>query len=490
MTSPSKNSVNPFKNRIPSGRTARITIEELYDMLVKKRTLHPNPIHQRASTISVYQHPKNEGIINTIINGIGIDSLILRDISGCDADDPIRKLYPNIDYLVIDGGHRCRAVTAFMRDQFHITIDGVDTKYSDLTHEEKTIFLDTCVTVKYVPCNSEHARETFLAINKMTKTNEIETIMADDTNPVCRWVREQTWYYPEYQNKKMIHPIFRVSTSNDSEHISNYWNKANIGGSFYYHAFIALAKVIGHGNVDAGQTVWQELVAKKKPIKNKDKKIWSKFFDDLKEYQDVINHSGKLNDEIFGFFACVWFELMSRYGIDGFKFIMNDVVRDVSFAKDLARKRSELTCKFDKSGNNKYDEMSIQNLDGVTTDIKSTIREYIKAFSCGAKQSFAGRFILDEMGEDPMNFGVIIIDTRKNPSRKDRELILNQQKNICFIDKRPLKLNDAHAAHIKARSAGGVSDISNYKMVRKSHNQRMGTMNLYDYKNIYEKKYA
>jgi hypothetical protein len=161
-----------------------------------------------------------------------------------------------------------------------------------------------------------------------------------------------------------------------------------------------------------------------------------------------------------------------------------------TFASDLAKKRAELTGKFKKSGNNKYDSMTMENLDGVETDVKSIIREYVKAFGYGEKQSFAAQFILSEMGDNLADFGVIVMDTRKNPSKKDRELLLNEQGGKCFIDNEPLKLKDAHAAHIIARNEGGTSDISNYRMVRKVHNLRMGTMNLNEYMKVYKRKYA
>lgn len=474
---------NLLNNRVKS-RTEIITVGNLYEMLVTSGTLNPDPLYQRNSTIDRYQHPKNEGIILSIFSGFGIDTLIFRDISVYDASEEIRKLYPNYKYLAIDAGHRSRAVKAFIQNKFYITLNGKQVFYKDLTEEQKIIFLDTPVLVKYVVCSSEQARQMFLAINKMTKTNEIETIMADDVNPVCRWIREHTWYYREYQNRKKVHPIFEVTTSGDAEYETEYWSRPNTGGVFYYHAFIALSKAIGRGNVDAGQKVWEKLVEDKTIISEKDEEIWIRFFNDLMEYQEIVNHTTKINDEIFGFFACVWFELLSTYGLDGFKIDM-----DV-FAKDLAKKRAELTGKFKKSGINKYDTMMIKNLDGVDTDVKSLIREYIKAFAYSKKQAFAGRFILSEMAEDLSHIGITILDTRKNPSKIDREMLLNEQSGRCFIDNKPLKLKDAHAAHIVARYEGGSSDLSNYRMVRKIHNLRMGTMNLTEYAKMYEKKRA
>ena len=53
---------------------------------------------------------------------------------------------------------------------------------------------------------------------------------------------------------------------------------------------------------------------------------------------------------------------------------------------------------------------------------------------------------------------------------------------MCAIDGNPLKLMDAHAAHIVAHSEGGQTNLPNMVMVRAIHNTRMGTMNVNDYK--------
>lgn len=474
------------RNSVVKSRTDSITVKELYDMLVTTSSLNPDPLYQRSSTIDCYQHPKNEGIIMSIFEGFGIDTLIFRDITSYAITDEIRKLYPGYKYLVIDAGHRCRAVKWFIQGKFYIVLNGEKKFYKDLTESERDAFLNTDVLVKYFTCSSEQARKLFLNINKMTKTNEIETIMADDINSVCRWIRERTWFYREYQNRNMIHPIFKVQTSDNTEYETAYWNKPNTGGSFFYHSFITLAKARGRGNVNAGQKVWEKLVADEVAINDKDEYIWTKFFDDLKKYQEIATHKDGINDEVFGFFSCVWFELLSKYGVDGFKIDM-----DV-FAEELFRKRAELTGKTKKNRKSKYDDETIENIDGKEEDLKSVIREYVKAFAYGKKMSFAGNFILSEMGEDPSYFGVTVMDIRKNPSKKDRELLLNEQGNRCFIDGKHLKLEDAHAAHIIPRSEGGSSEMSNFRMVRKIHNQKMGTMTVDEYLVAYKnrKKHA
>lgn len=454
-----------------------VTIQQLYDMLVTNPKLHPNPIGQRPPTIDTYQNSKNVGIIQSVLNGFGIDTLIIRDISCYNEMHVLRLMYGSFTHLIIDGGHRCRAIKAFIANKFTIPLNGKNVLYRDLDTKTKNFFLKSDVSIKYVQCSSEQARELFLAINKMTKTNEIENIMSNEESSVCRWIRTNTWYVHEYKNRANIHPIFTVAVSDSAEHESYYWNKPNTGGSFYYHAFITLCKAIGRKNVNAGQKEWQNLVNTDYQITQKDQEVWKKFFTDLQEYQDIINHSSGINDEIFGFFSCVWFELLARHGIDGFKFDMN------VFAYELSKLRALMTGRVDKKKKNKYDTMIIQNIDDEDTDIKSLVREYVKAFAYGKKQSFVGKLILSELDDE---CGILIKDNRRNPSKKDRELMLHEQKNKCYVDQKPLALEEAHAAHIVPRADGGSSDLSNFRMVRNIHNLKMGTLNLEIYKKYYE----
>ena len=66
--------------------------------------LNPDPIGQRPPTSSGPK--KSIGIIASMLDGYGMGMITIRDISD---DDFLRALY-GCDYLVIDGGHRCRAL--------------------------------------------------------------------------------------------------------------------------------------------------------------------------------------------------------------------------------------------------------------------------------------------------------------------------------------------------------------------------------------------
>ena len=81
-----------------------------------------------------------------------------------------------------------------------------------------------------------------------------------------------------------------------------------------------------------------------------------------------------------------------------------------------------------------------------------------------------------------------IQDTKRSYTKTERETQLSEQNYKCDIDGEELSLSDAEAAHIVSYHNGGTTTMDNMVMVRREHNRAMGTMNLYDYKNLYEKK--
>jgi len=224
-------------------RREEMTVERLYYMMTTALSrLNPNPVGQRAPTNDGFQNSKNEGIIESILCGYGVDTIYIRDITVYQSEHSIRKLYNNDGYLTIDGGHRCRALRWFIENKFYITIDGNKFFFRDLPRDILEKFMQATVALKYIVCTSTQAHKWFLMINKMTQTNQIESIMADDESDVTRFIRTMTWHVPEYRNSEQIHPIFRVYSSNKSDYTTDIWSKANLRGSFYYHAFITLAK--------------------------------------------------------------------------------------------------------------------------------------------------------------------------------------------------------------------------------------------------------
>ena len=457
-------------------RRAEMTIEELYTaMTTAAQPINPNPIGQRPPTIAGYQNPKNVGIIESILRGYGVDTIYLRDLTVYGNDDPIRMVYPNVGYLTVDGGHRCRAIRQFIENKFFIMINGKQTRFRDLQGATVAVnpdlvgiyelFMKATVAVKYIVCTSAQAHEWFLMINKMTKTNEIESVMSDDESAVTKFIRHNTWYVKEYDNRKEIHPIFQVSLSEESEYTTKIWNKANLGGSFYLHAFVTLAKAIGGGNVNAGEAAWKKIVADNyngaDNLTKRTIEIWNRFFTDLNKFYSVVAYKKGLDDDSFGFFSAFWFHLLNKYGLKGFKLDMD------TLAPIFSRSRTLLTIK-NGTQHGKYDGEIVMDIDGNKVELKSLVRQYTKTFSDGAKQEFLGDIIYREILEEADgDHGIIVMDPKRSLTIKEKEKLFAAQRSKCWLDDnghrcqsagKKLTLDDCIFAHDLSHAKGGFTE--------------------------------
>ena len=79
------------------------------------------------------------------------------------------------------------------------------------------------------------------------------------------------------------------------------------------------------------------------------------------------------------------------------------------------------------------------------------------------------------------DLGVTYRDAIRSKSRDQREIELIKQNYKCYIDNKPLTLDDSVWGHdIDWASGGSTLDG---KVIRKSHNQRMGMLTLEEYRN-------
>ena len=178
-----------------------VTVRDLID-LTNSGKLNPDPISQRPTTSSGPK--KSQGIISAIAHGYGVGMITVRDIS---RDDEMQKVYPGVQYLVIDGGHRVRALVEYYTNNFKID----NLFFKELTDKEQKNFMAIEIAMESIVCTSTEAIHIFRTRNKTTDVNFIEMIMCDDQSQICREVRSRTKYYHEYKNA--VHPAFNVSRS-------------------------------------------------------------------------------------------------------------------------------------------------------------------------------------------------------------------------------------------------------------------------------------
>lgn len=420
--------------------------------------LNPDPIGQRPPTSQGYS--KSEEIVKSLLSGVGIGMITLRDIS---QDEEMQKIYPGVHYLVIDGGHRIRALVKFYQNKFSVN----KKKFKDMN-----IDLSNCqVALDVTTCTSQEAIEKFRNLNQTTPVNPMEMLMCDDQSEICRAVRSLTRYYAEYKNE--AHELFETAFDKHGVEKAKFFDMApNHRRKWDEYVFLALIKSHGGGNVDAGigkfyDAVDQEYngnnIASKTVVKNV-----IRFLDDIAGFA-YERKPYKLNTDIFAALQLTWFGLYEKnknFKIDDYQ----------KFYESFMAGYSILTGTADTSYNNKTIKFA-----GEVHMIKEFVRKNITNFADSNVQKECARLILEEMGDD---IGVIFRDAKRSLTTSEREQMLAAQGYKCAIDGLPLKLEDSVWGHDTAWAHGG--ELMDGAVIRKTHNRDMGTTTLDEYRLILE----
>ena len=466
------------------------SLSKLLDM-ISVNQINANPIGQRPPTSS----PKktlvvSRQIIETIFRGYSIGSIILRNITN---DTQARNIYERVfKYLVIDGGHRIRAIQLFKDDKIkvfgHTYSEHLDfyKNYPGACHPGFVHFLKKYkVPVVVYECSEKQAGELFKSINKSTSVNDMEMIMSNETSYVARKIRSMVSIYKEYGNE--IHEIFIGNLKKNNDVKPKYWN-SDFNPRRKWDEFVAVIalKIIGRSNVsskysDINEYVnqsslimedWSDYEKIQKHIKEVDYVFNSveKFFDG---FLKVIKYSkrGTINSKFFGAYQAVYFRLLETCEASGSSLKINDVK---GFAKMFSQYHSKL------AGNtqNQYDDdLRSFKFSGQYDSVKSFCRKNGIAFASPEKQNDTADVYIEEAGLQKF---VIKLDKRRTVSKKTKREMLADQDGLCFIDGLPLELEEAIFGHDTPWSEGGR--IEEGKIIRKSHNVNMGTMSIQDYK--------
>ena len=433
---------------------------------VRDGLINPDPIGQRPAVTSGPK--KAQGIIDSVLNGFSIGAITVRDIIG---DDKNRKVYPDVDWLVIDGGNRIRALRDFQNGKV-ITTDG--RSYLSLTEKEKDLFDGTKLTFQVYKCDNHEATEIFRRLNTVTPVNKIEMIMANDISQITKEIRSRVKSYKEYGYNK-TQKIFDIATKTDGTLKPTHWQTdINPRRKWDEYVAIVLIKSMNKGNVAAGLDEIESFAEEDPVITAKVSKTADTFFDDALK---VIESVGKMmNGDVFGAFQAVWFELLERNEV----FAINNYDK---FAKEFFKAHTILTgSKTSNAFDTKVMEFTTGERGSTKTKheiVKKFIRQAIKYPSNPSQQHEAASMYLDEMDIDSC---VLFRDTRRTVTKDKKFELLANQNFRCAIDGEPLDIDDAIFGHDTPWSKGGV--IEDGAIIRKVHNVNMGTATLDEYRTI------
>jgi len=430
----------------------QLTAQDLIDLTISGK-LNPDPIGQRPP---VTKGPrKSIAIVSSLLNGNGIGMITLRDIS---EDAEAQKVYPGVKYLVIDGGHRIRAMKNFYQNRFPVnklTFNMME----DLDLSNIIVPITSCV------CTPKEATDLFRVINTTTPVNFMEMVMSDDTSNVTKEIRTRTTFYKEYDNEPS--PLFERKTDRRGDITSAYFDmEPNHRRKWDEYVAIAMIKSMGGGNVDAGQTQIEDLVEGGK-ISKLD--VVDRFLTDIQKVGD--SRSRKFNTDIFSALQLVWFGLYEsnrNFKIEDHK----------KFAQEFMKVYSKLTGNKDASLN----DLTIKDEKGEPVFVKEFFRKNQKNFANSSVQKICFDQFMELTSIE--NLGVVCRDDRRSLSTSEREERLALQDYKCAIDGLPLELADSVWGHDTAWAKGG--DLEDGAVIRRSHNTDMGSTTLEEYKMILE----
>lgn len=449
--------MNFFKKTI-AATNGNITIGQLIEGMGSS-DINEKPICQRNPVGAGYK--KSQAIIGALASGLGVGSMAIRDISDESRFSKELSLYNGATKLVLDGGHRCRAIKDFYSNKF--PVNGL--KYSTLSDKDKETFKQISIPVTYYVCDSESTGLVFDSLNSGTPIKEIEAAMSNEVSDVAKFIRGLTEYYSEYDNEP--HELFSVAKVKGNDEPLYFSGGINPSGKWEELVGVAFLKSVAQGHINAGipdikKSIDEDVItsaAKKRVIRFLDVAVEA-----IKARR---NAEKKFNTDTFGAFMTVYFDLYERS--KNFK-----IPNVQEFSREFFSAHQELT------GRDSSDELIKYGPNPDDIDMRNKfIRSGVKKYANSEIQKMSAEFYFEISELENM---VEFLSEKRTENKAERASLLSKQGMVCAIDGRQLALFDAEFGHIKAHSEGGDEGV----MIRKYHNRKMGQMNLNDYKEIWD----
>jgi hypothetical protein len=426
------------------------TARQIAEMIANGKII-ADPIGQRPP-VSV-NLKKSVAIIGSLFKS-GIGMITVRDIS----NDPIsQKIYPGAQYLVIDGGHRCRAISAYYNNKLG---------YNGEKFAESSIDLnDYVVPFDIRVCDSNQACDLFRTINESTPVNRMEALMANEDSTAATIIRKLTTSYREYGDNK-VHRLFARELKSGvikSEHFEMEPNHRRKWDEWAAIAFVYLHKA--HTDKIGWEDV-HSLIEEDRAISKETLKTINRFFDDAVDFR--ANRGKKFNGDVWDAFFTIWFGF---YNYKSKEFKIND---RYAFAKEFVRVYSKLTGTADTS----LDDVTIK-VNKETHMIKEWFRKEVKNhFS----DPFTRKLVFDTFTNYFSDRSITYRTEQRSLPTEKREEYLAKQGYVCAIDGLPLELSDSVWGHDTSWAEGG--ELSEGAVIRKEHNRKMGQTTLEEYRMI------
>jgi len=452
-----------------------LSLKEFYEQYQPEVLLDLNPITQRPPIYLAVDNKKSIGIISSFLSGLSLGLItIVKNEKG-----DIVSITDSFDTESLDGGHRKRAVHGFINNLFPVF--GLYFNHEELpsfTKEQRDYFWNRkfCLDV-YEPMTNYKKGQVFRTINgTMQAPNHQEILNSFGDVPIANSIRETVREVLENNHK-----LFDLTDANNPKWIDPQNTRlaleefvARIYYRYYQNGYL------GSRKDSQLMTMYSDEAIKVNSLKEKvDNHL--QFLLKSAKVRKQKSKTGKLGKRELNTLSNLYHYLNEKLGkwtlrsnaeetfYTNFQYVFNDFCLDP---------------------NKKYSEVFVSEFETAEVTIKQAFKDYTYCNDSYEKQEQLIKWIVQHP-EMHLNRSIIALDLQRCFSKEVREGTLALQRYTCAADELPLSLDEAEAAHDVAYILGGSSkDPLNCAMVRKIHNQKMGTMTISQYKELLQSKVA
>lgn len=417
------------------------------------------PIGQRPPVWENPQNDKNVAIIKSIFFGINIGEITLVKVEG-----------DEFSYESVDGGHRKRAIRDYYDNLFYIEINGEKKTYDDLNDDEKKIFQDYELSFCVYDSLSNAAKGyVFRCINQTTDVNNQEMLNSFGDISIANAIRETV-----RESFGVAHDLFEMTKEKNFKWVDYTNNRlkleefvARIYSRYHDDGFV--------GKMDDSELfkMYNDENIKTKSIKKKVDAHLDFLLSMCVVKKNILNKMGwkELNT-----LSKLYFYLNQEIGYGKWK------IRDGK-VDDFYKNFYDVYSDYIEDADEKYKDIVDFDFESAEVTIKECFRNYTTCYNNTDKQVQLIKWIVKHKGLN-INKTVLILDGTRLFTKSQKETALARQKYKCAVDGEDLPYEDAEGAHDLAYILGGETKMKNLAMVRKTHNKKMGTMTIKQYKEL------
>lgn len=422
---------------------------------------------------------KRQGIINAIFDGLDIGEICFYKLSDEEKETYIKNYdfeYVK-DYAVHDGGHRSRAIIAFMDDKFPTTAHcglGKAKYFSELTPEEREYWDNYEIrTLTYTDASPEFRGRQFHQASKNTELNHQEVLNGYGNIPVGNAIRD------------MARRLDAAMIDNSHAIFETVMKKGVLGGYYLksaptrltYDRLVARIMCIELSGGVAAACDDEEIEAMYQSKQYTEDQI-AKAKTKTKECLDFMFQVVKHNKNETGGRKATIEELIMLMRL--YYTFRKDGEIKVKELDSFARSFSKAYNKFHKNGP-AYVHTILPTGKILWDEFQSYLRKHkdVKYWN-STIEWFNHEFKYEKLIES----GVLRRTKSQGARVAGQDVRLRkweEQDRRCGFTGKKLAFKDAVAAHIIAHTKGGTDDYNNFVVVHKNINTEMGTLSFTEY---------